>query len=93
MNAIAAHKDELKNARGFEQQSGLGDDFRGVGGRVYRTSRHKLPGHKRPGESLDSGEPRSEGKYRRPETTATTNLCSDNRGRYASVRLRFFKTG
>jgi hypothetical protein len=35
MNAIAAHKDELRNARGFEQQSGLGDDFRGVGGRVF----------------------------------------------------------
>jgi|Kansoi200Nextera_1026148.scaffolds.fasta_scaffold88002_1 hypothetical protein len=42
MNAIAAHKDELKNARGFEQQSGLGDDFRGVGGRVYHAPRHKL---------------------------------------------------
>jgi hypothetical protein len=54
MNAIAAHKDELKNARGFEQQSGLGDDFRGVGGRVYHAPRHKLLRHQRPRQSAAS---------------------------------------
>jgi hypothetical protein len=60
MNAIAAHKDELKKtARGFvARQSGLRDRFRGVPGCLHNAPRYELLRHQRPRQSAASANKR-----------------------------------
>ena len=72
MNDIAAHKDELQKLLGDLSSDRLVSriKFRGVGERIYRAARRKLPGHRRFG--INPPPAQTDG-----ESTSGTNIDSN----------------